>query len=324
MSGKSTSQFYSREHPEQEINQTELQYILQHTEQRAYEEVRKEFARDSGYADTEVYLFNSFVQEVKIDGYRIANPLGFIGSEVSLNIFNAYISRAHVAYLKQIFSRLGLRMHSLVYTPFSMYRSFLASQLAQEDVLFIDIGGSETVLTIIRKRKLESVGVVAVGGNAFTQKLARDLDVGFWEAEHIKMRYNEGRLSASVTRKITRMFEREIAVFLSGLELVLSTISQANLLPSDVYLYGGASDFLLIHKAFKKHIWKENLSFVDSPKIHIVGKEMFQIPIYENAVSYSPLWAPAFSLVLAGAVEYSKDYNILQKTLKRMVNIIQG
>jgi len=77
--GKTTMQFYRREYQDQEVSQTELKYILQHAEQRAYEEIRKEFTRDTGRPDTEVYLFNSIVQEVKIDGYRIANPLNFMG-----------------------------------------------------------------------------------------------------------------------------------------------------------------------------------------------------------------------------------------------------
>jgi len=323
VSGKTTMQFYTREYPDQEVNQTELKYILQHAEQRAYEEIRKEFAQDTGRPDTEAYLFNSIVQEVKIDGYRIANPLNFMGQEISMNIFNSYISRVHASSMMQIFDKLGLKVSSLVYSPLAMHQSLLSAHSVEEDALFIDIGGSETILAVTRKGKLENVNTIAVGGNAFTQKLARELKVGFWEAEHIKMRYGEDRLSQSVMRKITNMFDVESKVFLRGLELVLKDISTSNLLPSNVYLYGGTSSFSLIQKIFKRTAWRNTLSFANSPKFHIVDQKLFPVSIYDESFSYTPLWAPALSLAQFGAEERKKKDDVLAKTLRRMVKIIQ-
>lgn len=323
VSGKTSTFFHNRENPAQEIDQVELKYILQRTEQSAYEEIRKDFANDTGRSETEVFLFNTTVSEIKIDGYRILSPLNFTGEEISISIFNAFIARPHLAYFMQICQHLGLTVKATIYEALAMHQAFINTHTLDEDALFIDIGGSEASIALTRKGKLENVSTVAVGGNAFNYKLAQELGVGFWEAEHIKMHYSERRLSPNVMKKVGAMLVNESDFLLRGLELVLRDFSQVNLLPSDIYLYGGGSQFSLIAKMLKSSPWRSHISFLDLPQVHTVDLQMFGALSVPQDVPLA-LFAPTLAVTQFGVNEWRKKEDILSKTVKRMAKIIQG
>jgi len=321
--GKNFTQFYAREDPQAEIDLPELKHTLQNVQQRAYEAIRKDFATETGRSEIEVFLVNAHVQEIKIDGYRVANPLNFQGKEVSISIFNAYLSRLYLKVLRELFTKLDIIIKEFVYEPFALYQSFLQAKGQDAEVLLIDIGGASTTVSVVRKGKLEYIKTLQMGGNSFTQKIARELEVGFWEAEHIKIRYNTGQLSDAVTRKLTRMLQNESNVFLRGLELILRDFSQASLLPTAVYLSGGGSLFSIIQRLLRKKEWKEALPFLQTPKMYLIEQEMFSIRVRHKGFSYDVRWAASFSIAQFMAHEKERKDEVLAKTLKRMLKLIQ-
>lgn len=321
--GKNYSQFYARENPHSEIDVPELKHLLQNVEQRAYESLRKDFARETGLSEIEVYIINAAVQEVKIDGYRVANPLNFRGREISFNIFNAYISRQYLKTLGEIFANSNLVLDGFVYEPFAMHQNFLRKVAPDYNAIFLDIGGSCSTINVVRKGRIEQVGNLEIGGAAFTQKIARELEVGYWEAEHIKMRYDKEDISTAVSRKLMKVFANETEAFLHGLEIILHDFSQSSLLPAVLYLAGGGSMFSHIQKMMAKKEWREELSFLQPLRINTIEQDSFPLVSVKPEFSYDARWAEAFSLAQFIATEPERKDDVLYKTIKRMVKLIQ-
>ena len=97
--GKTLIQTYIRENPQDEIDERELANIIQKVQQRNYEQIRRDYHKDTGRSELEVRIINSVVLETKIDGYQIVNPVGFKGKEISCAVFNAYIQKLSLIHI---------------------------------------------------------------------------------------------------------------------------------------------------------------------------------------------------------------------------------
>jgi len=214
-----------------------------------------------------VYIIDAMVQEVKIDGYQVVSVMGFKGKEIGVSIFNAYIPKLYLEIFEQIIADLHLELVSIVSEPHSLFRSIYGRDVSLADVILIDIGGSITEISIARKGKLEDTKSIPLGGSSFTKSIAENLKVGFWEAENIKQRFAQGIVSGPVAKKIETIVTKDIELFIHGLEVVLTDFSQLSLLPSQIYVYGGASDVPTIGKFLRKREWRSTLSFFSDPVV---------------------------------------------------------
>ena len=59
----------------------------------------------------------------------------------------------------------------------------------------------------------------ALGGRAFTKRLAQEPSISYDEAESLKIKYSEGKLGADVTAKIDQILHNDCLVWLGGVEL---------------------------------------------------------------------------------------------------------
>ena len=324
--GRNFTQFYARENPHAEIDLTELKHILQNAEQRAYEALRKDFARETGRPEPEAFILNAAVQEMKIDGYRVANnnPLGFRGREVSVSVFNSYVSRNYLQILQGLFTRLDLSVASFAYEPYVLHERFTHVLPQDYSAIFLDAGGSATTVSVVRKGRIEQVGTLPIGGNSFTQKIARELRLSFTEAEQVKLRYSAGQLSTAVSRKIAAILQNESSVFLRGLEIILGEFSQANLLPASLYLVGGGAQFSHLQRLLRKKEWRSSLSFIQPLRMYYVEKESASLQVEQKDFSYDMRWTIPFALAHWGAAGAERKQDVVSTTLKRMVKLIQA
>ena len=108
--GITTVVHYERLNPEMKINMSELKNIIEKVQWKAFDKIRRQIAWETGQSEIDVKLINAAIVDVKIDGYRITNPLGFQGKDVSIGIFNAYAPLIHLGALQTIASDLGLNL----------------------------------------------------------------------------------------------------------------------------------------------------------------------------------------------------------------------
>jgi cell division protein FtsA len=256
-----------RINPEIRIDIPELKNIIQKVQWKAFDRIRSQLAWETGHSEIEVKLINAAIVDVRIDGYKVANPVGFQGRDVSISVFNAYAPMIHLGALQKIADDLKLDLLSIAAEPYAVARSMGIEDAADFSAVFIDIGGGTTDVAVVRNGGLEGTKMFGLGGRAFTKRLSQKLGVGFEEAELFKIKYSEGRLGADVSAKIENYLKDDCRVWLRGIELTLSEFSEADLLPHRFFLCGGGSGLPGIKKVLLSPDWMSKFPFAKTVEV---------------------------------------------------------
>lgn len=320
--GTTTTVHYERIKPEMKIDLPELKNIIQKVQWKAFDRIRQQLAWETGHSEIEVKLINAAIVDVRIDGYRITNPIGFQGRDVSISVFNAYAPMIHLGALQTISDELKLELLSIAAEPYAVARSMGIEDVLDFSAVFIDIGGGTTDIAVVRNGGLEGTKMFALGGRAFTKRLAQELGISFEEAEVLKIKYSEGKLGADVTKKIEEILEDDCEVLVSGVELSLSEFSEADLLPHKFFLCGGGSGLPGIKKALLSSKWTKNLPFAKPPQISFLQpKDVVNIVDETGELrdpqDITPMGLANLALDLAG------EEKVLAGILRRAVKMIQ-
>ena len=321
--GHSFTYVHKRENPKKKIDSVEVKNAIHSAEQRAYESIRKKFAAESGYSETEVSLINSAIQSMKVDGYEVSNPEGKDGEELQLSIFNAYLPTFYKKVFEDLAEYLKIPLFKLMYEPFSVFESLKKRKKETLEALVIDVGGRTTRVSLIRKGRLEDIKTFSFGGESLTHRIASYLKVGFWEAEGIKGRYASNRLGENALSVVGGILQTELEIFLRALSMVLKEFSHMALLPSKIYLHGAGGGVPLFDSIMQRRKWKDDLSFLTQPKIYRLKLDIFENIAIKNKIPPASKWFSVFSMADFVLDSMNKNETSASKTLSRMANIIE-
>lgn len=265
--GITTNVKYTRANHSERISMDELQEIVRRIQKEAYEKARRTLAFETGHKEINVKLVNAAVTDVKIDGYHVTNPLGFQGSEIEVGIFNSFAPNVHLGALQTIAESLDLDLLSIVAEPFAVARCMGPDQGNDFSAIFVDIGGGTTDIAVVNQGGLAGTKMFALGGRAFTKRIAGVLSEPFLEAEQDKLDYSAGKLSGEKKALIEKALQQDCEVWLSGVQLTLEEFEDLDLLPSRILLCGGGSNLPEIEKALKDAKWDKHLPFAKKPTV---------------------------------------------------------
>jgi len=318
--GSTTSLVYKRENPEERIDLTELKNIVQKIQWKAFEQIRKELSWEMARPEVEIKLISAHISEVQIDGYKISNPLGFQGKEVLLRIFNVYAPLVHLGALQSIANQLNLDLFSIVAEPYALARA-----LDIKSAICIDLGGGTTDIALVQEGGVKATRSLSLGGRTFTKKLVKTLGLGFIEAEEVKLKYSQKKLSPAVQKKIREIFKKDILVWLNGINLALEDFSQVDFFPSKILLSGGGSLLPGIKSALERESrqhWSQKMVLARPLQVEFIRpKDIVNIVDQKHFLKDPQDIMP---MALASlALEELKDQTILNLVLKRAVRIIQ-
>lgn len=259
--GTTTTVHYHRVDKNIRIGMQELRTIVEKVQEKAFERIRRQLAWETGQDDIEVKLINAALTDVRIDGYHMKSPLNFQGGDVSMSVFNAYAPMVHLGALETIAGELGLDLMSIAAEPYAVARAIEVEDMLDFSAIFIDIGGGTTDIAVVRNGGLEGTKMFAIGGRAFTKRLAQAFDLTVEEAEALKIDYSLGRLASDQSARIETMFEEDCRVWIGGVELSLLEFAETDLLPNRIFLCGGGSALPGIRPALLSEEWSANLPF---------------------------------------------------------------
>jgi len=321
--GSTVTVHYERLKPESRIDLPELKNIVQKVQWKAFDKIRQQLAWETGHSEIDVKLINAAIIDVRIDGYRVSNPLGFQGRDVSIGIFNAYAPMVHLGALQKIAEELDLDLLSIAAEPYAVARSMGLENTLDFSAIFIDVGGGTTDIAVVRNGGLEGTRMFALGGRAFTKRLAQELNLNFFEAENLKMRYGRGELGQEGSKKIDNMFEEDCQVWMDGVELSLSEFSETDHLPSRILLCGGGSALPGIKKSLMKSTWTRNLPFSKPPRVSFLQPKdvvniVDQTKILRDPQDVTPMGLANLALDLVG------EEKVLSSMLRRAVKMMQN
>ena len=321
--GTTTTVHYERTNPEIRIDLPELQNILQKVQWKAFDRIKKQLAWETGQETIDVRLINAALVSVKIDGYRITNPLGFQGREVSISIFNAYAPMIHLGALQRIADGLNLELESIAAEPYAIAQSISVYGEPDFSAVIIDIGGGTTDVAVIRNGGLEGTVVFALGGRAFTKRLMKAFGLNFTEAEKLKIKYSGGLLQAEWMVKIDKIFREDCTVWLSGLELALASFRSQEALPSRFLLCGGGSALPVIKKSLINDGWREKLPLSNALQVSYLQPRDITNMIDQTGELTTP---QAIAVVALGSLAVNmqtEENEVINDVLRKAVKIIQ-
>ncbi len=267
--GTTTTVHYERSNPNVRIEMPELKDIIQRVQWKTLERIKEQVEWELGRS-VDVQLINAAIVDVRIDGYRVTNPLNFQGKSLSISVFNAYAPQMHLGAVDMIAEELGLDLIRVAAEPYAVSASVGYEDILDFSGIFVDIGGGTTDIAVVRNGGLEGTKMFALGGRAFTKRLAQALRIPFDEAELLKIKYAYGKLPQNVSEQFSRILTQDSTVWLGGIELSLMEFAEKDLLPSNIYLCGGGSALPEIGNVLLSQEWVKKLPFTKAPQVNFL------------------------------------------------------
>ncbi len=320
--GATSTTSYVRRDANTKIDLAELKNIVHKVQWRAFEMVRGQLAHETGYSEIDVKLVNAAIVDVRIDGYKVTNPIGFQGKEVTLGIFNAFAPLVHYGALQTIASEIDKELLAIAAEPYALTRCLSQEDAGQFGAIFIDVGGGTTDIAVVKDGAVEGTKMFTLGGRTFTKRLTQTLNISYQEAEDIKFSYSNDLLERQSHKIVREAMKSDCDVWLSGVVLTLESFENVDVLPSKILLSGGGSHLPEIKEALETREWAQSLPFAKKPQISFLNPKMVTNVIDETKVLNDQ--QDIVPMALANlAISYITEEQLLSKVLKKVVRLMQ-
>lgn len=272
--GNTASIKYRRADADKPITDEEMAEIIEKVQERAGEKARREVAIETNNPDVEVRLINSALVSLRIDGYKVSNPIGFKGKEVVVQIYTAFAPLVHISAIERVCDELQLDLVTVAVEPFAVCRACLGNDLDSSfSGIVMDIGGGTTDVAIVEDGGVEGTKMFSIGGRSFTRQIASRLGLSYDEAEKLKLLADSPDMPEELRDKFEKAVERNLEVWQSGVELAIEDFEQVETLPNQVLLCGGGAGLSAISETLATGDWYRELPFSRRPIISLMDPD---------------------------------------------------
>ena len=313
---------YKRRDPSSKIHQEELKNIIHKVQWKAFEKVRSDLAYETGFNEIDVKLVHAAIVDTRIDSYKVSNPIGFQGRELTMSVFNAFSPLIHFGALQTVSAELDRELLAIMAEPYSVGRLLGGTELQGYSGIFIDVGGGTTDLSIVIDGTVVDTKMFNLGGRAFTKRLAQHLNIAHEEAEEVKLAFSNKQLEHQSHKIVSKALSDDAEVWLSGVFFSLQEVRDIDSLPPTLYLCGGGSQLPLLKEALDGNDWYKKLNFPRKPQVkYLLPKNISHIKDDTGLLS-SPADITPMSLASMG-MEILTEEKILTKMLQKVVRLMQ-
>lgn len=320
--GITTRNTYIRKEPHTKIDLSELKNIIHKIQWKSFEETRSQLAYETGHNEIDIKLVNAAIVDVRIDGYRVTNPIGFQGKEVQISIFNAFAPLVHFGALQTIAAELGLDLITITAEPYAVARCLETDEADPLNAIFIDIGGGTTDIAVVRNGTLEGTKMFTIGGRTFTKRIASHLNISFQEAEEIKLAYSAGKLEKQSEKIVREAMQSDSEVWLAGVNFTLSEFHNLDMFPSRIFLCGGGCHLPEIRSTLENHTWTDELPFPKQPTVSVLNPKSIPRVRDQTKSLTDPQDITPMALANIGLELIAEEY-MMGKILKKIVRLMQ-
>ncbi len=280
--GNTSTARYRRKSGNKPLSEQEMALIIKRVQDRAGEQARQAIADETNNPDVEVRLINSAIVSISIDGYKISNPIGFKGTDIVIQFYTAFAPLVHISAIEKVCAELSLDLLAVAVEPFAVCRACLGDDLDSNfSGIVMDIGGGTTDIAVVDDGGVEGTKMFGIGGRSFTHQIAETLDIDFETAEKYKLAIkNPTKVPADIKDKMLIAIRRNLAVWLSGVEITLEEFNLTDMLPNKILLCGGGAGLNELQDVLATTDWFKELPFARRPVVHLV--ESADIPGINN------------------------------------------
>ena len=268
--GFCSSAAYPRTKPDTKIREAEIRNLLNLLQKRALREAQHLLELERSYGELDARLVHSAITGVRIDGYPIANPLGFAGHNLDITVFNTFAPLTHISAIETVVVELDLELVAAVAQPYAIARACAVEEVYESGGIFIDVGGGTTDVALMRDGGIEGTRMFNLGGRSFTRRLSTALGISVESAEAKKLRHSEGLLPPDEELRVAELMRADAEVLIRGLVICLDELSRGERLPSAVYLCGGGSLLPEVVNELRRGAWAAGLPFVKPPEVRLL------------------------------------------------------
>lgn len=320
--GATSTTSYVRRDASSKIDLAELKNIVHKVQWRAFDQVRAQLAYETGYSEIDVKLVNAAIVDVRIDGYKVNNPIGFQGKEVTLSIFNAFAPLVHYGALQTIAAEIDRELLAIAAEPYALTRCLSYEDGGNFSAIFIDIGAGTTDIAVVRDGTVEGTKMFTLGGHTFTKRLSQSLNISFKEAEEIKLEYSNDNLERQSNRIVREAMKIDSDVWLSGVVLTLEDFEGLDSFPSKILLSGAASNLPEIKEALETREWSKSLPFSKKPQVNFIHPKMVSNLVDNTRLLKDQQDIVPLALANLG-LSFIAEEQLLSKVLKKVVRLMQ-
>lgn len=275
--GNTASIKYRRADASRPITDAEMENIIKQVQQRAGERARREVAIETNNKDVEVRLINSALVSLRIDGYKVSNPIGFKGKEVVVQIYTAFAPLVHISAIERVCDELQLDLVTVAVEPFAVCRACLGDDVESNfSGIVMDIGGGTTDIAVVDDGGVEGTKMFSIGGRSFTHQIAQKLGLSFEDAEKLKLLSESPKMKPEIRKKFDATIARNLDVWQSGVELAIEEFDQMETLPNQIFLCGGGAGLSAIPELLATGDWYKELPFSRRPIVNLIDPETIE------------------------------------------------
>ena len=267
---------YRRPQPNRPLDEDEMSFIIDKIQERAQFKAQRQIRLETGNEDVEVKLVNSAIVGIHIDGYKVSNPIGFQGKDVSIQIYTAFAPMVHIGALERVAGELSLDLLAVAAEPFAVARSVIGTDSSSNfTAILADVGGGTTHIAGVNDGGVEGTKMFGIGGRSFTHQIANELNLSYKNAEKLKLNLSNEKLKSTVAKEAMEVVDKTLDVWISGVELALSEFDNVDHLPGRLLLCGGGASLEAVKDRLENTDWWKDLPFTKKPIVkHVKPDEV--------------------------------------------------
>ena len=316
---------YRRPQPNRPLDEAEMEFIIDKIQERAQLKAQREIALETGNQEAEIKLVNSAIVGIHIDGYKVSNPIGFQGKDVSIQIYTAFAPTVHIGAIERVANELALDLIAVAAEPFAVARSVVGSDSSSNfTAILADVGGGTTDIAVVNDGGVEGTKMFGIGGRSFTNQIANELSLSYKNAEKLKINLSNEKLKSTIAKQAIDAIDNTLDVWISGVELALSDFENVDYLPSKILLCGGGSSLNSLVERLEDDDWWQELPFNKKPIVKNIKPSEVSGVIDESGKINDHTFITAMGLLRVGYDTYSTDENASEGFRDKLNRILRA
>ena len=315
---------YRRPQPNRPLDEAEMEFIIDKIQERAQLKAQREIALETGNQEAEIKLVNSAIVGIHIDGYKVSNPIGFQGKDVSIQIYTAFAPTVHIGAIERVANELALDLIAVAAEPFAVARSVVGSDSSSSfTAILADVGGGTTDIAVVNDGGVEGTKMFGIGGRSFTNQIANEMGLPYKNAEKLNVNLSNDKLKSNIAQQAMDAIENTLDVWVSGVELALSDFENIDYLPSRILLCGGGSSLESLTERLENSDWWKELPFNKKPTVKHIKPEEVSGVVDESGKINDHTFITAMGLLRVGYDTYSSDENASENFRDNLNRIVR-
>lgn len=272
--GLTTTVKVTRKNSEKSLELPEIDTMIKLIQEKSSERAKLRLARETGGKNPELKLVNSALVSIDIDGYKVTNPIGFQGKNVTVQLYTAFAPQIHIGALEKCAKELDLDLVAVAAEPFGVARSVIGNDPnATMSAILIDIGGGTTDIAVVNDGGVEGTKMFGIGGRVFTKSIEREMGVDYVQAEALKVGLSDGRTPSGKIAQVETALKKTVDIWLNGVIFALEEFKHIDSLPNQILLCGGGAGLKQLQDALLSDQWYKELPFTKKPTVQLIMPE---------------------------------------------------